>query len=100
MSLASRNARRASELLAVLASNVARPRVVEKRPVRKAEQGHCSWCKAPVTWCSLPSGARAPIEADPSGDLVLDGGVAREAGPLHDGLKRFRMHFGSCTRRT
>ena len=75
-----------------------------RRPSREAKQpamlGYCARCDAPVTWATMPSGRRAPLDMHPEGDLVLAGGIVREYRALYSEMRRYCLHFKSCKTRT
>ena len=93
-------ARRAAELLAALHSQVRRPRLIHEPPARKpASLGTCRLCSSPVTWVTMPSGRRAPLDHNPAGELVVIDGTALEYSETRDReRRRFSLHVGQTCR--
>lgn len=100
MTIASRNARRASELIAFLESQVSRPRVVPPKPAGPPplSNGTCRDCMSHVVYATTPRGFRMPLERHPEGDLVVADGIVRERGPLYGELARYVRHVGKSCR--
>lgn len=92
-------AEEATKLLAILDSNIRRPRLIEPpKPRRAASYSLCKQCGCQVLYANTPSGHRMPLDRASEGDLVVVDGTAREWGPLYSDLPRFVRHVGEACR--
>lgn len=92
-------AEEATRLLAILDSNVRRPRMIHE-PVHKrpASYSLCKLCGCQVLYANTPSGHRMPLDRASEGDLAVVEGTVREWGPVYADLPRFVRHVGEACR--